>query len=309
MTVSWIIAALALSYIGAGETVATQECEEPYRVSRDAIRRAMRAHGPYSLTSTTTAMLFGSRAILDIVRHRKKVAPGSTQLLIGHEDWFAVHLETAGVSYEEMSPSARSAFEHHQDLLVDYGPEVVERTIEGPTPITSLDVTLFWPDSGDAPSEYSYKDTSSVPKLDMFNDRVIRFKMLEYDDMLMFDEVSGISVRPVGFLSALFAVLGKPDLKETRLAVSSDYWQVIRGRVKVFAGLSKTGTAAVEPGGRGHEHIPPGRTDLAALAKRLGESVELRYGPPSCQARMKMQRHSRGDCQRVMGGAGTCPAA
>jgi hypothetical protein len=126
--------------------------------------------------------------------------------------------------------------------------------------------------------------------------------------MLMFDEVSGISVRPVGFLSALFAVLGKPDLKETRLAVSSDYWQVIRGRVKVFAAISKTGTAAVEPGGRGHEGIPPGRTDLAALAKRLGESVELRYGPPSCQARMKMQRHSRGDCQRVMGGAGTCPS-
>ena len=187
------------------------------------------------------------------------------------------------------------------------GPQVVERTIEGPVPITSLDVTLFWPDSGDAPSEFSYKDTSSVPKLDMFNDRVIRFKMLEYDDMLMFDGVTGISVRPVGFMSAIFTVLGKPDLKETRLAVSTDYWQVMRPRVNVLLGISKTATATVDPNGRGHEGIPRDQTDLAALAKRLGESFEHRYGPPSCQARLMMQRHGRADCQRVMGGAGTCP--
>ena len=298
---------MALLYVGTVPDLVAQVCETPYQVSRDEIRQAMSAHGPYSLTSTTTAMLFGSRALLAIVHRRQRDAPGSTQFLISHDDWFAAHLETAGVPYAEMSPSARSAFEHQQDVLVDYGPQVVEQTMEGPIPITSLDVTLSWPDSGDAPSEFSYKDTTSVPKLDMFNHRVIRFKMLEYDDMLMFDRVTGISVRPVGFLSAVFAVLGKPDLKETRLAVSADYWQVMRGRVNVFAGLSKTGTATVEPNGRGHEGIPPDRSDLAALARRLRESVEHRYGAPSCQARLRMQPHDRADCQRVMGGAGTCP--
>ena len=298
---------MALLYVGPVPNLVAQVCETPYLVSRDEIRQAMSGHGPYSLTSTTTAMLFGTRALLAIVHRRQRDAPGSTQFLIGHEDWFGAHLETAGVPYAEMSPSARSAFEHHQDVLVDYGPQVVEQTIEGPVPITALDVTLFWPDSGDAPSEYSYKDTSSVPKLDMFNQRVIRFKMLEYDDMLMFDQVTGISVRPVGFLSAVFAVLGKPDLKETRLTVSADYWQVMRGRVKVILGMSKTGTATVEPNGRGHEGVPADRADLRALAKRMHESVEHRYGPPSCQARLLMKRRGGGDCQRVMGGAGTCP--
>jgi hypothetical protein len=172
----------------------------------------------------------------------------------------------------------------------------------------ALDVTIFWPDSAGAPSEFSYRDTLSVPRMDVYDDRVIRFKLLEYDDMLVFDQVTGISVRPIGFLSAIFAVLGKPDLKQTRIAVSADQWQVVRGRVKVFAGISKTGTATIEPDGRGHEGVPPDRGDLRALKERMSQPVELRYGAPSCQARLRMRRQGgSGGCQQVMGGAGPCP--
>ncbi len=298
------LAALALAV--PFPTPAAQTCEEPYRVSRDEILQAMSTHGPYSLTSTTTSMLFGSKALLEIVRRRQREAPGSTLLLIGHDDWFSAHLETAGVRYAEMSESARAGFEHRQDVLVDFGPEVVEQALEGPAPITSLDVTIFWPDSGGAPSEFSYKDTLSVPKMDVFNHRVLRFKLLEYHDMLVLDRVTGISVRPVGFLSGLFAVLGKPDLKETRVSISSDHWQVVRGRVKVFPGISKTGTATIEPGGRGREGIPAGRADLGALAQGMRRPVELRYGPPSCQAELRMRRRAGGDCHRAMGGVGSC---
>ena len=298
------LAALALAM--PLPTLTAQLCEEPYRVSRDEILQAMSTHGPYSLTSTTTSMLFGSKALLEIVRRRQREAPGSTLLLIGHDDWFAAHLRTAGVRYAEMSESARAGFEHRQDVLVDFGPQVVEQAVKGPAPITSLDVTIFWPDSGGAPSEFSYEDTLSVPKMDVFNHRVLRFKLLEYDDMLVFDRVTGISVRPRGFLSGLFAVLGKPDLKETRIAISSDYWQVMRGRVKVFPGISKTGTATIEPEGRGHEGVPAGRADLAALAQGMRRPVELRYGPPSCQAKLRMRRQEGGDCHRAMGGVGSC---
>jgi len=285
---------------------AARTCGEPYRVSRQEILQAMSAHGPYSLTSTTTSMLFGSEALLAIVRRRQREAPRSTQFLLSHDDWFAAHLATAKVPYAEMSASARAGFEHRQDVLVDYGPPVVEQILEGPAPISSLDVTIFWPDTGSAPAEFSYRDTLSIPEMDVFNHRVIRFKMLEYDDMLVFDRVTGISVRPIGFLSALFAVLGKPDLKQTRVAVSADHWQVVRGRVKVFPGISKTATATIEPDGRGHEGVPPDRADLGALGERMRQPVELRYGPPSCQARAQIRRQGGGDCLRVMGGVGTC---
>ena len=197
-----------------------QACSEPDRVSRAEILQAMSAHGAYSLTSTTTSMRFGAEALLAIVRRRQRESPESTQLLIPQSDWFAAHRETAGVTYAAMSAAARAGFEHHQDALVDYGPQVVEGVVEGPAPNMALDVTIFWPDSEGAAAEFSYKDTLSVPRMDVYDSRVIRFNLLEYDSMLVFDRVTGISVRPVGFLSAVFAVLGKPDLKQTRIAVS-----------------------------------------------------------------------------------------
>jgi hypothetical protein len=287
-------------------TLAAQACAEPDRVSRAEILQAMRDHGAYSLTSTTTSALFGAKALLAIVRRRQQEAPGRAQFFFSQSDWFAAHRETAGVTYAEMSEAARAGFEHHQDVLVDYGPQVVDRVQEGPVPITALDVMIFWPDSEGAPSEFSYRDTLSVPRVDVYNSRVIRFKLLEYDDMLVFDQVTGISVRPMGFLSALFAVLGKPDLKQNRIAVSADQWQVMRGQVKVFPGISKTGTATIEPDGRGHEGIPAARADLGALKKGMSQSLKLRYGAPSCQARLRMRSLGGSGCRQVMGSAGAC---
>ena len=292
-----------------GANLLVQTCTAPPRVSREEIRAAMSTHGHYSLTSTTTATRFASEALLEIVRRREREVPGATQFLISQADWFAAHQEVAKVPYAAMSAAARAAFEHHQDALVSYGPGVVEEVSEGPVPERALDVTIFWPDSAGAPSQFSYRDTLSVPKMDVYNRRVIRFKLLEYDGMLVFDRISGVSVRPLGFLSAVFAVLGKPSLEQNRIAVSGDQWQVMRGRVKAFAGISKTGTVVIEPGGRGHEDIPPGRTDLRTLAERLRQPVRLDYGPPSCQARSIMERYLTGGetgCRLMMGGIGSC---
>jgi hypothetical protein len=303
MLVAATLAAHALS--PNGPSLRAQTCPEPYRVSRAEILQAMSAHGAYSLTSTTTSMRFGAEALLAIVRRRQRESPESTQLFISQADWFAAHQKTAEATYAEMSAAARAGFEHHQDALVDYGPQVVERVMEGSAPIMALDVTIFWPDSEGAPAEFSYKDTLSVPKMDVYDSRVIRFNLLEYGSMLVFDRVTGISVRPVGFLSAVFAVLGKPDLKQTRIAVSRDQWQVVRGRVKVFVGISKTGTATIEPGGRGHEGVPPGRPDLGALAEQMKRPLKLRYGEPSCQARLRMARRDGGGAGNRPRGMGT----
>jgi hypothetical protein len=284
----------------------TEACPQPYRVSRKEILEGMSRHGAYSLTSTTTAIRFAGEAILAIVQRRKQEAPSSTHLWIGHADWFAAHLATAGVPYAKMSPGARAGFQRRRDAVVDYGPGVVERVVKGPVPLLALDVTLFWPDTGTAPSEFRYRDTLSHPPVDVYNQRVVQFKVLQYENLLVFDQIRGISVRPLGFMSAIFAVLGKPDLRQIRMAVSRDQWQVMRGTVNVFAGIMKTGTGTIEPGGRGQEEIPQGRADLRALAEQMNRPLELRYGEPSCQTKLAMQGRRR-DCQTVMGGAGGCP--
>jgi hypothetical protein len=80
----------------------------------------------------------------------------------------------------------------------------------------------------------------------------------------------------------------------------------MRGQVNVFAGISKTGTATIEPGGRGHEGIPPDRADLKTLEEQMKQPLKLRYGAPSCQARLRMvNRDGAGgeNGQRMMGTA------
>jgi hypothetical protein len=124
-----------------------QACPDPYQVPREEILHAMSAHGAYSLTSTTTSMRFAAEALLAIVRQRQHESPESTQLFISQEDWFAAHQKTAGATYPDMSAAARAGFEHHQDALVDYGPHVVDSIVEGPAPLMSLDVMVFWPDT------------------------------------------------------------------------------------------------------------------------------------------------------------------
>jgi len=285
-------------------TAAAQACEQAPRIPRQVIAEAMRAHGPYSLTSTTTAMVFGSEALLAIVRRRQREAPGATQFVIDHEDWFKAHQVTAGVGYAAMSESARAAYENRQDVLVDYGPGVVQEVTQGAVPRLALDVTLFSTDTA-GPREFGYKDSLSVPKVEVYNSRIVRLHMLEYDSLLVFDDVTGISVKPLGFMSAVFALVGRPDVKETRLAVAKDYWQVARGRINVMLGISKSVTATIEPGGRGHENIPQGRADLATLAKQLAQPLEVRYGSPSCLAH-NLTRRAAGECRSPMGGAGTC---
>ena len=197
----------------------------------------MRGHGAYSLTSTTTSMRFGAEALLAIVRRRQREAPESTQLSIPQDDWFAAHQRPRGGDIRgHVGGGASSGPGHHAR-------------------------NCRWLGLGAALADFSYKDTLSVPSMDMYDSRVIRFKLLEYDSMLVFDRVTGISIRPVGFLSAVFAVLGKPDLKQTRIAISPDQWQVIRGQVKVFAGISKTGHGddrARRTRPRGHSTKPNG---------------------------------------------------
>jgi hypothetical protein len=263
---------------------ASTTCALPYRVTRDEMLQAMATHGAYNLTATTTSMRFGTEALLKLVHRRMQEAPGVTRVFIDQSDWFTAHREIADVTYDEMSEAARSGFEHHQDVTVDFGPGVVRKVEEGPTPVLALDVTIAWPDSGDAPSSFTYKDTLRAPHVEVHNSRVIRFKLVEYPDMVLYDDISGISVKPLGFLSAVFTLVGNPDLKQNLVAVSPDQWQVMRGRVKVLPGISKIARAVIEPDGLGHEKIPEGRRDLEALKERLEQPVKLKYSDPSCSS-------------------------
>jgi hypothetical protein len=66
-------------------------------------------------------------------------------------------------------------------------------TVESPGSDGGLPVVVAHPPSG-----FRYDDTLSVPKMDLHDDRVIQFKLPQYDDMLLLDEVMGISKMGTG---------------------------------------------------------------------------------------------------------------
>jgi hypothetical protein len=97
--------------------------------------------------------------------------------------------------------------------------------------------------------------------------------------MIVMDRIRGLTGRPTtGLLAILFRLIGEGDLVETRIAVSPDGMQVVRGTGRKGF-LSVTTTATITPDGRGSKDLPEGRPDLRAVEDRLKRPIEVEYVP------------------------------
>ncbi len=113
----------------------------------------------------------------------------------------------------------------------------------------------------------------------MTNERVISYRLLDYGDMIVFDQVSGLKGRPTsGPLGVLFNLIGEASLVESRMAIASDGIQISRGRGRKGF-LQATSTVTIYPDGRAERGLPPNRPDLAEVEARLKRPVELDYEP------------------------------
>ena len=258
-----------------------QVCPAAADIPRSQLLEAMRVARGYRLTSTSTAPLFGAQTLVALVKQRERDFPGQAWFTIHHADWFEAHREVAGATYREMSIAARAAHEHGQDVIVHYGGDIVSYVGQGAPPTTAIDVKIYPEPTGQAVAGFSYHDSTSIPEVTVYDEPIIRFKLLEFPGMLVMDEVEGLSVRPAGFFSLLFALFGNAAVEQNRIAVSSDYWQVMVGRGR-FVGFSKTRTVTVEPNGLVHEHIPRERPDLRALEDQLRRPLAIHYRPSGC---------------------------
>jgi len=250
-------------------------------VTREELAQAMRMrrHGSYDITKTTNAGRLQAETLLALVRRAQASDPARLPLFISHKDWFEVYLEVAGLRAEAAPIFARLGYEYGQDVRVEHRPERVIRNIRGPRPQAALHVTIWWPESSPRPDHYSYEDTLSVPHLQVTDHRVITYRMLDFGDMIVLDDIEGLTGRPTtGLLGLLFRLIGEGSLIETRIAVSPDGLQVVRGDVrKGFMGV--TTTATIYPDGRGIKGLPEGRADLLTVEARLKREIEVEYVP------------------------------
>jgi hypothetical protein len=247
-------------------------------VPRSEILAAMRRRQGYDFTATTNGARFQAEVLLDLLR--ASAAPEERFLFVGHEDWFSSYLERAGLRADAAPVFVRLAHEHGQDLEVDARPgRVVELVTEGPQPRMAANVRIGWPSTQGGKDHYSYDDTLAIPDLRVTNERVLVYRLVDYGDMIVYDDVGGLRGRPTeGFLGFLFDVIGEGEVQWSRMTLSPDGLQVARARA-AKGPFSVESTATVFPDGRVEKDLPAGRSDLLSLEKRLLEPRKVRYLP------------------------------
>ncbi len=250
------------------------------RVSRDELRRAMAQHGDYDILATTNRGRFSSELLLRLGRQAREQDPEGGPLYIEPDDWFHAFIETAGVSEDEAPLPARLGFENRQRVLIEYRRHrVIDEVAEGPEPTLALNIRAWWQEAENPASSFSFTDTTASPKLKVTSHREITYRLLEFDDMIVVDEMDGITGRPVsGLLGTIFDYIGEASVKHSRIAVSDDDGvQITRARSKKVFSISVTVT--VEPDGRARKGLPRDRPDLQRIEERLKNPLKTEYVP------------------------------
>ena len=240
----------------------------------------MQASQGYEPAATTNGARFQSEVLRHLARQALAQGPPHDPLLIGHAEWFWAVLERTGLTPAEVPAFIRLGHEYEQDIYLEYGNErVIRRVLHGEAPALALSVSIGWSERRGASTSYSYEDTLSTPKLKVTNKRLIRYRLLDFGDMVVFDEITGLYGRPTsGVLGLLFQLIGEGHVVENRMAISQDGLQIARTRAeKAFFNVQATLT--VYPDGRTEKDLPAGRADLAPLEARLKKVLRLEYLP------------------------------
>ncbi len=249
-------------------------------VPRHEILDAMRTRQGYDLTATTNGARFQAEVLIELLRRSRARDPDGALLFLGHAAWFAAYLERTGLAPHSAPPFVRLADQHGQDLELDArAGQVVERVIAGPSPRLAANVRIGWAAGRGGTDRYSYDDTLAVPDLRVTNERIITYRLLDFGDMVVYDEVQGLRGRPTeGVLGVLFELIGEGGIEWSRMAISPDGLQVSRARAgKGFFNVESSLT--VFPDGRVEKDLPKGRPDLIPLDQRVRQPLKIRYRP------------------------------
>lgn len=258
--------------------VATVVAPTPQSVRSDEILAAMKRSQGFDPTATTNGARFQAEVLLALARDRRARDPSGPPFFIGHVEWFSAFLARTGLVEGQAPAFVRLARDHGQGVEVDYRTERVLREVgEAPRPRLALNVRIWWPARRDGKSSYSYEDTLSTPHLKVTNERVMSYRLIEFEDMLVFGEIEGLLGRPTsGVLGLLFQVIGEGHVEENRMVITRDGLQISRAKArKAFLGV--TTTVTVHPDGRTEKDLPPNRPDLAAVDVRLKRPLRLSY--------------------------------
>ena len=203
-------------------------------VDRSEVLAAMRQHyGGYELTATTNGLWLAD-VVFYLARQARERDPDGPPLFIGHEEWFRSFLAVTGHTEHTAPRYALLNYRYEQNMEVDYRLDrVIHEVVEGPMPELAVNVRISWEDGPGRPDRYSYIDTLSTPNVRVTNRQVITYRLLDFGDWIVYDEIEGITARPEsGVLALLFQLIGEGHMTHSRIAIAKDGIQVSRTRAE-----------------------------------------------------------------------------
>lgn len=249
----------------------TSKWEEARWVSKEvlvAVMHRQQAQG-YVIEAIANATRLQSGIFLELAERAAENGPMHLPLRIGHQDYYDALLEVTGLTPETAPTYIKVAHKFHEDYLIDGWMENVIKSIErGENPHRALNVKVGWPHSPDAPSSYSYEDKSAQPHVEVTHQQVSAYRVLDFGDIIVYDEIRGVTGRATsGLLGLIFSLLGKANAVETRFAFAADGVQLSLTTARKL--LTITQPVTIYPDGTVLTGVPPERPDLLQLEKAL----------------------------------------
>jgi len=239
---------------------------------------AMKSQQGYNVTATTNVARFQAAVLLRLVRDALAENPLGTALFIDHDEWFESYLTSFDLTADSAPLFTKLARENGQDLVVDCRRGNGKAPGQGNelSPILTAYVTVSWPQTPGRPSKYSFEDALSTPRLKVTNHRVVTYRLLDFGDMLVYDQIHGLTGRPTsGVLGLLFKVIGEGRVVQSRIAVTPDGLQINYSHVRKGPFHVKA-TVTVYPDGKTVKGVPKGRKDLQLVDRRLRRKLITR---------------------------------
>ena len=247
-------------------------------VDQSEVLEAMRQHyGDYELVATTNGAWL-AEVVFYLARQARERDPDGPPLFIGHEEWFRSFLAVTGQTEHTAPRYALLNYRYEQNIEVDYRLDrVIREVVEGPMPELAVNVQIKWEDGHGRPDRYSYIDTLSTPNVRVTNRQVMTYRLLDFGDWIVYDEIEGITVRPEsGVLALLFQLIGEGHITHSRIAIAEDGMQVSRTRAEK-ASMKMMITVTIYPDGTVERGVPAGRSDLLELERWLKQPLEIDY--------------------------------
>lgn len=279
MRVRRLIASALLS-VGLAPAAAEtpSECEH-VMVESETMREVIHRISGYDTAAITNQSRFVADFLFGLASHPDVIGRASS-FQVQPERFFQAWLEVSGLQAGDAPVSMRKALDQGQRFIVEVDAPIT-LSPDSLTPERVLNVRASWPDAPDAEEHYSYHDTLSRPAVRLRHEQTITYQLVDFGDFVAFENMDGIRGQPTsGGLGALFSVLGMAEIRQSRFAVGDDQVQVNRSKVKKL--FSFTALTTITPEGVAQRDIPPGRSDLRALAELLETeiNVEAQKSPP-----------------------------